>query len=115
MTKFRMHIFKYLILGKNFCGDVRKEILRQRDSAWEHDFAEALSLKHSGEIQSKHLSILSVSIEGYSVHYRNMQHNTITLDFHFFPCDDTTQMANTVYYNMAYLVQKLMEQGSLQK
>ena len=72
-------------------------------------------MKHSGDIQSKHFSILSVSIEGYSFHYSNMKHNTITLDFHSFLCYDTTNMANTVYYNMAYLVRKLMEQGSLQK
>ena len=94
---------------------MRKESLRQGESDWEHDFAEAFSLKHSGEIQSKNFSSLSVSIEGYSVHYSNLQHNTITLDFHSFIFDDTTQMDNTVYYNMAYLVRKLMEQGSLQK
>ena len=50
MTKFRMHRFKYLILGKRFCGDVRKESLRHGECAWEHDFAEALSLKQSGNV-----------------------------------------------------------------
>ena len=116
MTKFKMHRFKYLILGKRFCGDVRKESLMHGECGWEHDFAEALSLKHCGEIQSMHFSSLSVSIEGYSVHYRKYEeHNTITLDFHSFLCDDKTQMSNTVYYNMKKLVEKLMEQGTLKK
>ena len=56
LKRFRMHRFKFLILGKRYQSDPRKESLRenQGEFALNHDFTECLSVKHNEEIQSSH-------------------------------------------------------------
>ena len=69
-----MHKFKMLVLGKTYTTDVRKNSLRENEFALQHDFTEALGIKHNQKIQSSHFrNSLSVSIEGYTCHYRSIE------------------------------------------
>ena len=55
----------------------------------------------------------SVSIEGYSVHYRQLTNYNLTLDFHSFLSDSKVQHASTVYNHMDKLLAKLKTLGAL--
>ena len=70
----------------------------------------------SFQIQSKHFMSTSVSIEGYTVHYKlNDLYDDLVLDFHSFLSDGKEQHASTVYNHMNQLIQKLQESGVLAK
>ena len=55
----------------------------------------------------------SVSIEGDSVHYRQLTNYNLTLDFHSFLSDSKVQHASTVYNHMDKLLAKLKTLGAL--
>lgn len=111
LGKHTLHLFKMLVLGKTFTTDVRQNSLRHNEFAMSHDFAEALAITHNEEIQSKHFGgSVTVSIEGYTCHYRASDTDpTMKFDFHSFLSDDTTQMANTVYCHMKKLCHYLKD------
>ena len=71
----------------------------------------------SFQIQSKHFMSTSVSIEGYTVHYKlnDLLYDDLVLDFHSFLSDGKEQHASTVYNHMNQLIQKLQESGVLAK
>ena len=68
------------------------------------------------QIQSKHFMSTSVSIEGYTVHYKmNDLYDDLVPDFHSFLSDGKEQHVSTVYNHMNQLIQKLQESGVLAK
>ena len=68
----------------------------------------------SFQIQSKHFMSTSVSVEGYTVHYKmNDLYDDLVLGFHSFLSDGKEQHASTVYNHMNQLIQKLQESGVL--
>ena len=114
LKRFRMHRFKYLILGKRYQSDPRKESLRvnQGEFALNHDFTECLSVKHNNEeSQSSHFCQgCTVSIEGYTCHYRDPEDGSkLILDFHSYLLDNNTQNAAIVENQMAKLMEFLIE------
>jgi len=115
LIKFKFHLFKSLTLGKVFTTDVRRRSLQQGEVSIHHDFTEALHVKHNEEIQSKHFGGgVTVSIEGYTVHYPNfMDGSSLVFDFHSFLSDDKTQMAKTVHWHMDQVISTLMEKHIL--
>ena len=65
-------------------------------------------------MQSQHFGGgTSVSIEGYSVHYRRSTVGDLVLDFHSFLSDSKLQHASTVYNHMDKLLAKLKLLGLL--
>ena len=102
-------------MSKKFIIYVRQNSLRSGDVALQHDFTEALAITHNEEIQSKHFGgSVTVSIEGYTCHYRRTETDPkMILDFHSFLSDDTTQMASTVYCHMGKLLSLLTDTGQL--
>ena len=114
-----MHRFKYLILGKRYQSDPRKESLRVNEGefALNHDFTECLSVKHNEEIQSSHFGQgCTVSIEGYTCHYRDPDDGSkLILDFHSYLSDNKTQNAATVQNHMEKLLEFLIESKKLLK
>ena len=115
-----MHWLKMLLLGKKFVLDVRKQCVKPGSVVIEHDFTEALTIRHNQEIQLAHFGGgIQVSIEGFTVYYPDpndpvpCSSNPRTCDFHSFLSDDTTQLASTVYFHMNLLIVKLFEQGIL--
>ena len=117
LSSFTMHRFKMLVLGKTYTTDVRKNSLRENEFALQHDFTEALGIKHNQEIQSSHFGNgLSVSIEGYTCHYRsNGVDSPLKCDFHSYMSDDATQNSATVYSHMTKHLKFLVEQNLLSK
>jgi len=66
------------------------------------------------QVQSQHFGgSTSVSIEGYSVHYRQLMDYDLALDFHSFLSDSKVQHASTVYNHMDKLLAKLKKLGVL--
>ena len=57
----------------------------------------------------------SVSIEGYTVHYKPSVIGDLVLDFHSFLSDGKVQHARTVYSHMKKLIKLLIEQKILSK
>ena len=57
----------------------------------------------------------SVSIEGYTVHYKPSVIGDLVLDFHSFLSDGKVQHARTVYSHMKKLIKLLIEQNILAK
>ena len=67
-------------------------------------------------MQSKHFGgSLSVSIEGYTVHYLEGVDDQLLLDFHSFLSDGKVQHASTVYNHLTKLIEKLQESEVLAK
>ena len=102
--------------AKSNTVDVRQQSLRPGEVAIQHDFTEALTLKHNEEIQSKHFGdSTTVSIEGYTCHYKKPGNEDITFDFHSYYSDEKTQRACTVYFHMNQLAIELMGKEILQE
>ena len=111
---YRMHLWKMIILGKKFVGDVRDKALRRGDSSLGHDFTEYLKVEHNEEIQSSHFGGgVNVSMEGYTVTYFQDGDDDLILDFHSYLSDDKTQNSATVCMHMDRLIQCLMKKGVL--
>lgn len=101
LLKHTLHWFKFLMLGKQHCIDVRENNLQPGNIAIQHDFTETLNIIHNGEMQSAHFeSSLNLSLESYTVKYQDGCENDTVLDFYLFLSDDTTQIAATVYNHM---------------
>ena len=117
MNSFTLHRFKYLVLGKTYVSDVRQTTLRSNECALQHDFTEALGIKHNQEIQSSHFGgSLTVSIEGYTCHYRsNGEDSPLKCDFHSYMSDESTQNSATVYCHMTKLCNTLVNDHKLLK
>ena len=115
LSTFTMHRFKMLVLGKTHTTDVRRNSLRKNEFALQHDFTEALGIKHNNEIQSSHFGNgLTVSIEGYTCHYRSTGADSpLKCDFHSYMSDDGTQNSATVYAHMTELLKFLVDQNLL--
>ena len=110
LDNFTLYRFKYLVLGKTYVSDVRQNCLRSNEFALQHDFTEALGIKHNQEIQSSHFGgSLSVSIEGYTCHYRSDgMDSPLKCDFHSYMSDESTQNSATVYCHMTKLCNTLV-------
>ena len=87
---FKLHFWKSLVLGKIYTTDVRRQSLKDGEVCIQHDFTEALHVKHNQEIQSSHFGGgVTVSIEGYTVHYPFLgDGESLVFDFHSFLSDD---------------------------
>ena len=115
LRKFRMHQFQKATNSKKHITNVRRKCVQPGSIAIQHDFTEACKIEHNREVQSNHFGgSVSVSIEGYTVHYPTAgpveDPNTKTLfDFHSFLSDDKTQMHCTVDCHMEMLLQKLKD------
>ena len=114
---FRMHHFQCVTNCKKFVTNVRRACVQSGSIAIQHDFTEALKIQHQKEIQSQHFGgNVSVSIEGYTVHYPDPHavDGSITIfDFHSFLSDDKQQMAATVDNHMSKLIECLKNQQVL--
>ena len=96
--------------------DQRKASLRPGDVCIHHDFTEAITLVHQGEIQSNHFGgNATVSIEGYTAHYLDPVSQETKFDFHSYLSDDKTQIASTVHCHMTKLVNFLRTKDLLPK
>ena len=116
LYKDTFHRFQELVLGKTHSTNARRNCLDPGDVAIQHDFTEALQLIHNREVQSAHFGgSVTVSIEGYTVHYRKEMYAELVFDFHSFLSDEKTQMACTVHNHMTKLVKQLKQQGVLKE
>ena len=89
LNKMTEHEWKVSMHAKSNTVDVRQQSLRPGEVAIQHDFTEALTLKHNEEIQSKHFGdSTTVSIEGYTWHYKKPGDEDTSFDFHSYYSDE---------------------------
>ena len=115
LKKFRMHLFQVRTNCKKFIINVRASAVKSCSVALQHDFAEALTIKHQKEIQSMHFGDnVSASIEGHTVHYPDpTDDSNILFDFHSFLSDDKQQDSATVDNHMDKLIVHLKDNNFL--
>ena len=49
IKEYRMHLWKMIILGKQFVGDIRDGVLNKGDCSFGHNFTEYLNLKYCSQ------------------------------------------------------------------
>ena len=116
LKSHRLHLWKMIVLSKQYTNDVRDDSLREGEVGIGHDFTEYLKVESNEEIQSKHFGGgTTISIEGYTLTYYKVDDNDLYMDFHSFLSDDKTQTAATVQRHLEKLIKHLFRTKALKE
>ena len=116
LKKLAFHFPCVIMLGKNFCGRMRKEALKKAslDITERRDYAERLAGLFDMELQQSHFgTTFSFSTEGSSVEYMNK--GEINMEFHTHLADKSDQNAAFTHAHTEVLLENLFECGKLLK
>jgi len=114
IEKVAFHLPHVIMLSKNYCGKMRKDLLltRPNDIVTRRDYAERLAGKFNMEIQSQHFgTTCSLSMEGVSVEY--MKENNIEIQFHSHFADKSDPNAASTHAHMKVLIEELYKNKTL--
>ena len=114
LKKFKLHHALVVMLGKNYCKEMRTRAFLTNDNWFlsEMDYAERLQKELNGEIQSDHFGENStLSIEGCTLQYHQPQPDTNkevnplnpVMDFHSHMSDYSRQDAATTFEHMCVM------------
>ena len=116
LKKLAFHFPHVIMLGKNYCGRMRKEAFEKAlfDIMERRDYAERLAGLFDMELQQSHFgTTCSLSMEGCSVEYMNK--GEINMEFHTHFADKSDQNAASTHAHMEVLLDDLFKRGKLFK